>query len=75
MREINKTPSSQNNDHDRIILLDTDSYAIGIDNRASGSFYHVSTDYVGPLRDSNRIVKGFGGSKTSSVKIGTLKWT
>ena len=59
----------------RIVPFDTDSYTIGIDNRASGCFSHVSTDFVGPLRDSNRIVKGFGGSKTSSVKIGTLKWT
>ena len=59
----------------RIIPFDTDSSHIGIDNRASGCFSHVSTDFVGPLRDSNRIEKGFGGSKTSSVKIGTLKWT
>ena len=59
----------------RIIPFDIDSSAIGIDNRASDCFSHVSTDFVGPLRDSNRIVKGFGGSKTSSVKIGMLKWT
>ena len=59
----------------RITPFDTDSSTIGIDNRASGCFSHVSTDFVGPLRDSNRIVKGFGGSRTSSVKIGTLKWT
>ena len=59
----------------RIIPFDTDSSHIRIDNRASGCFSHVSTDFVGPLRDSNRIVKGFGGSKTSSVKVGTLKWT
>ena len=59
----------------RITTFDTDSNTIGIDNRASGCFSHVSTDFIGPLRDSNRIVKGFGGSKTSAVKIGTLKWT
>ena len=59
----------------RITPFDTDSAAVGIDNRASGCFSHVSTDIVGPLRDSNQIVKGFGGSHTSSVKIGTLKWT
>ena len=59
----------------RVTPFDTDSATIGIDNRASGCFSHVSTDFVGPLRDSNRIVKGFGGSRTSSVKIGTLKWT
>ena len=59
----------------RITPIDTDSCTIGIDNRASGCFSHVATDFVGPLRDSNRVVKGFGGSHTSSVKIGTLKWT
>ncbi len=59
----------------RIIPFDTDSQMIGIDNRASGCFSHVSTDFVGPLRDTNKIVKGFGGITTSSVKIGTLKWS
>ena len=59
----------------RITPFDTDSAHVGIDNRASGCFSHISTDFVGPLKDSNRIVKGFGGTRTSSVKIGTLKWT
>ena len=59
----------------RITPFDTDSSTIGIDNRASGCFSHISTDFVGPLQDSNKIVKGFGGTKTSAVKIGTLKWT
>ena len=30
---------------------------------------------MGPLHDSIKIVKGFGGMKTSAVKISTLKWT
>ena len=55
--------------------FDTDSGTVGIDNRASGCFSHVIDDFVGPVRDCNRIVKGFGGSKTSNVKIGTLKWS
>ena len=59
----------------RITPFDRDSHMIGIDNRASGCFSHVSTDFVGPLRDSNKIVKGFGGSTTSAIKVGTLKWT
>ena len=59
----------------RIIPFDTDSSALGIDNRASGYLSHTSTDFVGPfLRNSNRIVKGFGRLKTLSIKIGTLKW-
>ena len=55
--------------------FDTDSGTVGIDNRASGCFSHVIDDFVGPVRDCKRIVKGFGGSKTSNVKIGTLKWS
>ena len=58
-----------------ITPFDTDSHMIGIDNRASGCFSHVSTDFVGPLWDSNKIVKGFGGVTTSAIKIGTLKWS
>ena len=58
----------------RVIQFDTDSASIGIDNRASGFFSHISKDFVGLLKDSNRIVKGFGGTSTSSVKIDTLKW-
>ena len=56
-------------------VFDTDSAAVGIDNRASGCFSHVVTDFVGPLRDCHRVVKGFAGSRTSNVKMGTLKWS
>ena len=59
----------------QITPLNTYSSTIGIDNRASGCFPHVSTDFVAPLRDSNRIMKGCGGYDTSSIKIGTIKWT
>ena len=59
----------------RIAAFDTDSGEVGIDNRASGCFSHVIDDFVGPVRDCNRIVKGFRGSRTSNVKMGTLKWS
>ncbi len=55
--------------------FDTDSGDVGIDNRASGCFSHVITDFIGPMRDCNRVVKGFGGSRTSNVKMGMLKWS
>ena len=54
--------------------FDTDSQPIGLDNRASACISHKSTDFVGPLMDSNRVIKSFGGGKTKSVMIGTLKW-
>ena len=55
--------------------FDTDSGQVGIDNRASGCFSHVIEDFVGPMRECNKVVKGFGGSRTSNVKMGTLKWS
>ena len=58
-----------------ITTFDTDSGEVGIDNRASGCFSHMINDFVGPMRDCNKVVKGFGGSRTSNVKMGTLKWS
>ena len=58
-----------------IVTFDTDSGEVGIDNRASGCFSHVIGDFVGPMRDCHRVVKGFGGSRTSNVKMGTMKWS
>ena len=54
--------------------FDTDSASIGLDNRASACISHQSADFVGPLRESNRVIKSFGGGKTKSPMIGTLKW-
>ena len=56
-----------------VTTFDTDSGEVGIDNRASGCFSHVISDFVGPMRDCNKVVKGFRGSRTSNVKMGTLK--
>ena len=56
------------------VIFDTDSYPIGIDNRCSGCISHQASDFTGPLVDSNRTIKGFGGTKTKNVKIGTLVW-
>ena len=58
-----------------VVAFDTDSGEVGINNRASGCFSHVISDFVGPMRDCNKVVKGFGGSRTSNVKMGTLKWS
>ena len=59
----------------RVAAFDTDSGEVGIDNCASGCFSHIIDDFVGPMRDCNKVVKGFGGSRTSNVKMGTLKWS
>lgn len=60
---------------ERRAQFDTDSDTIGIDNRCSGCISHVRDDFVGALQPSGRVVKGFAGTKTSNVQIGTLRWS
>ena len=54
--------------------FDTDSGPIGIDNRCTGCISHKIEDFQGPLRDSGRQIKGFGGTTTGNIKIGTIVW-
>jgi len=60
---------------ERKAQFDTDSETIGIDNRCSGCISHVKDDFVGKLRPTDRVVKGFAGTKTTNVQIGTLCWS
>ena len=60
--------------HENRIHFDTDSEPIGIDNRCTGCISHKIEDFDGPLIESNRAIKGFGGSRTANVKIGTITW-
>ena len=60
---------------EREVRFDTDSELVGIDNRCSACISHDPNDFDGPLEPSNRIVKGFGGSRTTNIKVGTLKWS
>lgn len=60
---------------ERVAQFDTDAEWIGVDNRCTGCISHIKSDFVGPLKQSQRVVKGFGGSTVTNVKIGTLRWT
>jgi hypothetical protein len=60
---------------ERKTQFDTDSETIGIDNRCSGCISHVRDDFVGELRRTDRVVKGFAGTKTTNVQVGTLRWS
>ena len=51
-----------------ISTFDTDSIPIGIDNRCTACISHKIEDFVGPLRDTNRIIRGFGGTKDKEIK-------
>jgi hypothetical protein len=53
--------------------FDSDSALVGIDNRCSGCT-HVRTDIPGEITPCNKIIKGFGGSRTANVWTGTIHW-
>ena len=55
--------------------FDTDSGAVGIDNRCSGCITNIRTDIPGEIRQCNRAIKGFGGEKTYNVWMGTIHWS
>jgi Reverse transcriptase (RNA-dependent DNA polymerase) len=54
--------------------FDTDSRSIGIDNRCTACISDNTKDFIGELKPSMREIKGFGGSRTTKVMIGTIKW-
>ena len=54
--------------------FDTDSYEIGVDNRCPVCISHDPTDFIGKLIDSERTIMGFGGTRTTNIKRGTLLW-
>ena len=56
------------------VRVDTDSEAIGIDNRATAYISHKIDDFVGELYDTNRVIIGYNGSRTTDIKTGTLRW-
>ena len=59
---------------ERMTPFDTDTQWIGVDNRCSGCISHVKSDFVGRLLPTTRTIKGFAGSRTINVSIGTLRW-
>ena len=59
---------------ERPVRWDTDSYSIGIDNRASYCISPQINDFVGPMTETTRTIKGFMGSTTRTFQRGTVKW-
>lgn len=58
--------------HNNEVIFDTDSHKIGIDNGCSACISHKIDDFMGNLKDSNKIIKGFGRTRTKTLKCGTL---
>ena len=54
--------------------FDTDLGPVVIDNQCSSCMSNNSSDFDGKLRPVKRFIKGFGGSRTYNVMMGTIKW-
>jgi hypothetical protein len=66
--------NGSSNHAETMVLFDTDAVPIGVDNRCTGCISNRIEDFEGPLVESHRAIKGFGGSRTTGIKIGTISW-
>ena len=67
-------PAKQIASKERIIKFDTDTKPIGVDNRCSACISPYIEDFIGPLEDTSKTIKGFAGARTKNPKTGTLHW-
>ena len=67
-------PDQREKPQEREVFFDTDSGPVGIDNRCSVCSSHRTDDFHGPLHDTKRAIRGFGGTRTASIKVGTIIW-
>ena len=63
-------PAKQTASQERIVKFDTDAKPIGVDNRCSTIIFPYIEDFIGPLEDTNKTIKGFAGTRTNNPKIG-----
>ena len=67
-------PAKQITTQERIVRFDTDTKPIGVDNRCSACISPYIEDFIGPLEDTNKTIKGFAGARTDNPMMGTLRW-
>ena len=53
---------------ERIVRMDTESFEIGIDNRASYCISPIIGDFGGPMEECKKDIKGFLGTTTKTFK-------
>jgi len=53
--------------------FDTDSLDFGVDNRCSACISNVKDHFVGDLVQTNKVIKGYGGTRVHNVWQGTMK--
>ena len=66
-------PAKQITTQERIVRFDTDAKPIGVDNRCSACISPYIDDFIGPLEDTNKTIKGPVGTRTDNPKMGTLR--
>ena len=59
----------------KAVHFDSDSLPIGIDNRASGCISFDKEDFADNLRNCDRVIKGYHGTKRRPLQVGTLQWS
>jgi hypothetical protein len=64
----------QSNYLETMVTFDANSVPVGVDNRCTGCTSNRIEDFEGPMVESNRATKGFGGSRTAGMMTGTLAW-
>jgi hypothetical protein len=52
-------------------VIDSDSKRVGVDNRASAYISGDISDFDGPMVDSHKVVRGFGGIRVKGIQQGT----
>ena len=67
-------PAKQTTTQERIVKFDTDAKPIRGDNRCSACISPYIDDFIEPLQDTNKTIKGFTGAQTNNPNIGTLRW-
>jgi hypothetical protein len=56
-------------------LFDTDSVAVGIDNRCTACISDKKSHFIGELKPGKKMIKGFHGEKETAVMSGTIRWS
>ena len=57
----------------QIHTFDTDSVDFGVDNRCSACISNMREHFIGELTPSTRVIKGFGGTRTANISVGTMR--
>jgi hypothetical protein len=70
--QVNQTGGGRS---ERPVRFNTDSHSLlGIDNRCSKSISPDPLDFIGKVKNTNRAITRFGGSKVTGIKRGTIQW-